>query len=188
MEHSNHRRLTMQIIDSVFPDIEEVIRNCLIRASIAVDIRECIRRRREIHFYRIPYAVHETAWDIGMLEMRYRLMRYRWQYKRGKVKTSCKEVGLLIHMIENFFCHSNVFDLPEPMKQSSVTSMISLGEYPRFNGASLMFVSYGFLHRFRMRDDGYTHRKTRNSFPNEPDIEEISEAVQRFFWHYGIIV
>ncbi len=188
MEYTSHQKMTREIIEAVYPDIDHDVRACLERSSMLVHFREVICRRRELHFDRIPYAGHESAWDIGMLEMRYRLMRYRWHYARKKYRKACREVGILIHMIEDFFCHSNTFDLPEKARDEVVRSLVRLDGYPKLEDVSLMFSSYALFQRLLHRDDGYSHSRTLGSYPTEREMDLIASTMKEFFNHYGIIV
>ncbi len=188
MEQAYHRKVTKEIIQAVYPEIDQDVMSCIVRSSLLNELRELFRRRRELHFDRIPYGDHESTWDIGILEIRYRLMRYRWNYNRRKFRRACRQVGILINMIEDFFCHSNAFDLPEYAQEETVSSLIRLGPYPSFEGCSLMFTSYTFFQRMRRRDDGYSHSRTLGSYPSGQELDIIAQTTKQFFSHYGIIV
>jgi len=188
VERLYHRKLTVKIIDTVYPDIDRVVRNTLIRAGISIELKNFFVHRRDLYFERIPYAPHESAWEIGILELRYRLMRYTWFYKRGYILRACKEAGMLIHMIENLTCHSNLLSLPEEAAEQVIQSLISLSSYPHMEETQLQFASRDALQIFGFRHDGFIHKKTCGWFPDDNEIQFIAGVVGRFFKHYGIIV
>ncbi len=180
--------MTSQVIESVYPEINRDLKSCLTRFSTLVGIREFFWRRRELHFDRIPYASHQSTWDIGVLEIRYRLMKYRWFYKRGRIRRACREIGILILMLEEFFCHTNIFDLPQGAKDKVTYALIRLEPYPQMDDASLMFTSYSPFQGLLRRDDGYSHSRTIRRYPSEQELQLIALTVKKLFSHYGIIV
>lgn len=180
--------MTNDVIMRVYPEVSEELKRCLFNSSILLDLLSLFRRKREQHFERYPFASHEIAWEIGILELRYRLMKYRWHYQRRAFRRACREVGVIIHMIEDFYRCSNVFDLSPDDAAEVLNRLIALDEYPQLEGEPLVIASKSLLQLFGLQQDGYTYQQAAHRNPSSEQLDQIAAGVKRFFDHYGIIV
>ncbi len=187
MEAAYHKKLTLQLLDEVFRDVKPALRIWVVRGNLSADWKSWIWYRRAAHFDRIPFASHESAWEISILEIRYHVMRCRWYQTRGAVRRACWEAGRVLHILQDFFCHSNFFDLPGSSQYQIAQAMLNLEGYPQVPGVPLKITSWGLLQLFGFKQDGFIHRDYNHDRPGPAELRMVSEHLVKFSKTYLIL-
>ena len=186
VELAYHRKLTLQVLDEVFPDLTPALRVWMVRGNLSTDWLGYIIYRRTAHFDRIPFASHESAWELSILEVRYHVMRCRWYHTRNAERRACWEAGRVLHIIQDFFCHSNFFDLPGSSQQRISQALLGLEAYPELPGIPLQITSWGLLQCIGFKQDGFTHKDHHHDCPRPAELRMVAENKRKFSKTYLI--
>lgn len=184
MKARYHKETAGKALAMIYPSLSREMRGMIIHADLMVDYQAFFRYRRELHFDRIPFASHESAWDASILAMRYHVMSYRWNMSCGRVEKSCKELGVIMHIIQDFFSHSNAADLPPQQQEFCIDQLLAMGEWP----SMLWLTSFGVLNLFGSRLDDFSHKEHHMDSPDKHILSLTSRTLALFLKRYPLEV
>lgn len=156
-----HKKLTEEAIGEVFPLMKKGEIKRVIRGNLLVDVTSILHYSRASHFDRVPYGSHADAWRLGMQKLREYELRIALLSADGKKKRVLKELGALLHTLQDLYSHSNYLELSEEQRvlfeqhvqeRKDSPSSVRICSYP--GPLSFALNRDEFRHRDYAKDDG----------------------------------
>lgn len=159
-----HKKLTVEAVGEVFPFLKKGEVKRVIRGNLLVDITSILHYSRASHFDRVPFGSHADAWRLGMQKLREYELRIALFSAEGKKKRVLKELGALLHTLQDLYSHSNFIELSEEQRDLFEQYVRERKESP----PSVRICSYPGPLRFELKSDEFSHRE----YAKEDGIDE----------------
>lgn len=103
--------MTRDALKEVLPELGKRDVRRILRGNLFVTYCSYVRYRREFHVLRIPFSPHADAWEMGLLAVQEREARIARASKNSRRRRLLREVGALLHTVQDFFSHTNYYTL-----------------------------------------------------------------------------
>jgi len=177
-----HKQTAEKALRMIYPQLSEKLMKRIVHADVMADAWSFLRYRRELHFDRIPFASHESAWEASILALKYHIMLYRWHMSCGEEKKGCRELGYVMHIVQDFFSHSNVQDLAPQQQSYCIDQLVALSEKPE----PVRITSFSAMNVFGCGLDAFSHKHCSSDRPSRQLLSLTARALALFLKKYPL--
>jgi len=172
-----HRQLTREAVTHELPELFAREVRMIVRGNAAVDHQVLFRYRREYHVDRIPFAPHADAWEMGQLAIAERQARIRQYAAIGRKRKAYRQIGALLHTVQDLFSHSNFRQLDAEQREECVSALVDRKPIPE-GFAICSYSLVGNLLPLRRRDP-FNHAANHADLAPEPVYSGALDASRR---------